>query len=341
MAGRRWLTTLGAVGLVLALATPALAQGNSGGKKGGGGGKKNETVYARQVSIDDNVPANSQLKSDGMERDADGVLNLTSPTPVLYTDHRIVHVDQNMMIIGPYPDKCVGVGLNDAQFDFDRGADPLQRGCNAEFPDDGRTLTIEFKPADRLDANDPARLACERFKFLIETSPGPTWGKGYPDEWQTGFAWNDPNYSPPDLPADPGVPADPGLGCKVTPSAAGIITEPGSSQVTANVQFYADPFATVKTKVKGKTTEVEPTTIRLNINFRIDRQYEGEPNAWQIKSQDSDLPISKDLTNDDVRTISADEQLFDLCLAGAGNGCVAIGFKLPLQIRYERFEVAQ
>ncbi len=249
MAGRRWLTTLGAVGLVLALATPALAQGNSGGKKGGGGGKKNETVYARQVSIDDNVPANSQLKSDGMERDADGVLNLTSPTPVLYTDHRIVHVDQNMMIIGPYPDKCVGVGLNDAQFDFDRGADPLQRGCNAEFPEDGRTLTIELKPANPNDPNDPVHLACDQFRFLIETTPVDTWGAGYPPVWQTGFAWNDPN--------------DLAQGCKVTPAAGGIITDPDSSQVTANAQFYADPFATKK--VKGNTVEVSTTGLNINL----------------------------------------------------------------------------
>ena len=64
MVSRRWLTTLGAVGLTLALATPAMAQGNSG-KKGGGGGKKTETVYARQVSINDAVPANSQLRATG------------------------------------------------------------------------------------------------------------------------------------------------------------------------------------------------------------------------------------------------------------------------------------
>jgi hypothetical protein len=303
--------------VALVLATPVWAQG-----RGGGGGGKNEgPVYARQVSIDD--AASPQLKSDRLERAANGdLIEAIAGVPVFYTDHRIVHVDESMVPVAPFADPCVGVGLNDAQFDFDRGADPYETGCNAAFPSDGRTFTIELRPADPGDyPNDPVHVACAQFSFLIESTPVAVWGSGYPSEWQTGFSWIDSN--------------DPAQGCTVTPSVGGIITDPDSSQVTANAQFYADPFATVK--IKGKSSDVEQTG--LNINFRIDRQVPGAANQWQIRSQDADLPVTKDPANDNVRTISADQQLFDLCLAGGG--CVAIGFKLPLQIRYERVEVAQ
>ena len=338
IASRQWLTTLGAIGLALAVATPTLAQGNGGGKKGGGG-KKIETVYARQVSIDD--AASGQLKSDGKVRLASGDLcdpadpaadeecKEAAGAAVIYQDHRIVLQDSAGNIVGPYSDRCVGVGGNDKQFKFDRGAEPYETNCNVAFPGDGRTLTIVFKPANPADPHyqDPVFDVCNQFRFLIETSPQDYWGPSVsPSEWGTRFAWNDPGTGEAPIP-------DEAQGCSVTLATGGIVTDSGHA-FTASLQFWADPWETQK--IKGQVVEL--TEHNLNINFRVDRPYPGAPGNWQVKSQQWDLDLSIDKTNNDVRTISADQQLFDLCL---GSGCVAFGFTLPLQIRYERIKVPQ
>jgi hypothetical protein len=325
MASRRWWTTLGAIGLAFALALPVMAQGRGGGNGGGGGGKKDpDPVWARQVSIDD--AASAQLESDGRLRLEDGTLGYaTAGDPVVYQDHRVVHVDDNMMPVGPWPDRCVGVRLNDKQFDFDQGADPYLRNCNEAFPADGRTVTLVFLPEEPLDVNDPVHTVCDQFAYLIETAPVDTWGPAFPSQWQTGFEWIDPG--------------DTTQGCRLTPAPGPVITDPGAQRRTGNVQFWADPWETEK--VRGKVVQL--TEGNLNVNFVVDRQFPGvNDNYWQVRSQQWDLPITvdpSDPTNDNARMMSADEQLFDLCLAG--QGCVAFGFKLPLRIIYRRFEVAQ
>jgi len=272
------------------------------------------------VSID--AASSAQLQSDGQVRLADGTLaEAPAGVPVAYQDHRIVHLDENGLPVGPWADRCVGSRLNDKQFDLDQGADPYLSNCNEVFPEDGRTVTLVFVPEDPSDGNDPVHAVCEQFRFLLETSPAAAWGSSFPSAWQTGFAWN--------------VPSDAAQGCRVTLATGSIITDPEASRQTSNVQLWADPWETQK--VKGKVVEL--TEADLNINFVVDREFPGADNSWQIKSQQADLPITEDPMDDEVRTISATDQLFDLCLAGGE--CVASGFKLPLQIIYRRFEVAQ
>ena len=312
---RRWAMVIGVTSLTLALAAPALAQGRGGGRGGGGGGGGGGgTAAARQVSIDAGI--SGALKSDGLVRLSDGQLAPAGTGPVYYVDHRITHQDAGGMIVGPYADRCVGSG--DGVFDLDRGStdgdDGDFSGCNATYPGDGRTFTVVF---DAAVSGDAVHDVCAQFSWLGDTNPTDDMGTGYAS-WQTAFAWID---------------GDPAKGCEVTPSAGGIITEPGSSQITANAKLIINPFAT--DKVKGKHQNA--TARSLEINFRIDRRSPGEPNAWQIKSQADNVEI--ETVSDDVRIVRSTTQTFDLCLSG-NNGCFAFDFTMPLEVRYERFEVA-
>jgi hypothetical protein len=308
---------IGIVAVALLATMPAWAQQGKGRGKPGG----SNTVMARQVTIDDDLSA--QLESDGMMRDGSGAL-VAAPqnAAVVYQDHRLTFMDAMSMPTAPYPDPCVGT--NDNQFDFDRGADPNQTNCNIApgFEGHGRTFTLIFLPAEPQDEADPVHEVCNQFAFVAETAPGPVWGAAY-EVWGTTFEWNGP-----DDPEDPGYRMQ---GCRVTPSTGGIVTDLDSTQLTANAQLYGDPFAEPKRGKKGGGG----SGMSLNINFRVDRQYPGEPNQWQVKSQEANLEVTVDENDPDVRIVTATDQLFDLC---RGSTCVE-GFQLPLRIVYRRYEV--
>ena len=228
--------------------------------------KPPQTEFAAQVKIDDSIVGN-QLKSDGLIRedpsildaDFDGFGDLTGPNiglPIFYQDHRI----GDDLSMGPFPDPCVGARFGDGgsvQFDLDRGNANtegfLGKNCNVVldyttdppslFADDpatplgeadGRTVTLEFIP-ETADEGDPAKCACDHFKFLLETSPESEWGAG--TTWGTEFKWIDVLD-----PEDENDTYDESLGCRVTPSAGAILSD-GFNQ-TANVGFFSHPFKT-------------------------------------------------------------------------------------------------
>ncbi len=354
---KRTLLLVTTVLIVAALAIPqagavASQQAVAAAAKKGKPPKDPEPVFAIQMAISDPTGGN-QLKGDGLDRqdpsmdaDGDGFGDLTGAFPgldIFYQDHRID-------LDGPYADPCVGSrhGTDDGfvQVDLDRGnvdvGGFLGKNCNVAldyttdppslFADDpttteldeadGRTFTLEFVsggPLDpnNLDLNDPVHCVCHQFRYLADDDPDEEiWGAGA--QWGTGFKWTS-------------------NGCSVTLSTAGVVTDDDASRHTANAIFSGLPFKTAAKK-KGKPGPTSGgLTTDLDISFRADRRVPGDLRNYIVESQQEDLPITG---ADDIRTITATDQLFDLWLRGApGNSPACSGFKLPLQIKFQRFDV--
>ena len=143
MTGNRWLATIGAIGLVLALATPALVQGQKPDKPGKGGKDKEEEIDAGNVMIQDGIVAPgfaSRLGSDFRRRNLDGELEPplgeVGVFPNAVYQSRLMPYDdvrqppfENLH----HPDPCVDFHLDErtglVRADFDAGAGDAFRNC--------------------------------------------------------------------------------------------------------------------------------------------------------------------------------------------------------------------
>ena len=343
------LICVGATGLMLAITTPAMAQG----KNGGGGGKPPKdqdppTVSVAQLTLVDSflMLGLEGLFSDGQLRtsidsdfDTFGDLAVPPPFPaeVIYQDRRI-----SLAQSGAAPDPCSGFSIVTSRSnagrvwaDLDRGegraSDPPDsssfRDCTIfedltlppivptetqRFLNDARTITVVF---DKTESG--GQCACTAFSFLADVN-------GAPEIMITGFPANTMFVQ--DLST-----------CSLTLAKGRIETDSLVPPRTSNPRIIAYPFKELKGKNAGPATE---TTF--SILFVVDKAPDGVSNHWAIHSQEEDIAIAVDDPNTRTIRSTPNQQLFNLQHVNVdtgGDDPTCSGFTMPFQIKYKRFEV--
>lgn len=311
----------------------AMPRGDAGaiqkGKgKGGGGGE--DTILVGKLTLHD-LFAGAALLSDGKERtqpdtDNDDFLELVgSMDPgglVFYQDHRIAFDDPDNPV---HPDPCTQLNITDGGPNAGRARALLNfSNCsvdNPQYANDARTFTLVFD-RNQGDFNDPTEggsCACDQFTYLIDSSGNPA--PMYNGEPAKTLFVDDPDTET----------------CTLTPAAGAIETDSENNR-TGSQQFIAYPYEDLMGKKGKNRSQSVPGFTTVHINFRTDRLVAGDPNGWLLWSQEESILI--DFTTDpDERVVTANNDLFDLALAGNLNPPRCANVRMTFWTTFKRFAV--
>ena len=316
--------------IVVAFAMPRSDAGAiQKGKGKGGGGEK--TILVGKLTLHD-LFAGAALLSDGKERtqadsDIDGFLELAGSTDpgglVFYQDHRIAFDDPDNPV---HPDPCTQLNITDGGTNGGRARALLNfSSCsvdNPQYANDARTFTLVFD-RNQGDPNDPTEggsCACDQFTYLIDSSGNPTpMYNGEPAK--TLFVDNPVTET-----------------CTLTPAAGAIETDSENNR-TGSQQFIAYPYEDLMGKKGKNRSQSVPGFTTVHINFRTDRLVAGDPNGWLLWSQEESILIDLTADDPDDRVVTADNDLFDLALAGNLDPPRCANVEMSFQATFKRFTV--
>jgi len=325
---RTRLLVVAVVLAVLAFALPPSSSTAFQGQGKKGGKNKVETVPVAQLTLHDGHPG-TRLFSDGKQRyfvdsDEDGIMELYPSTHpeglVIYQDYRILFDEDS----GAHPDPCSLFNIEGSGPQAGRARALLDaQACsviNPAFTNDARVFTLVF------DRDDPAGdCACDRFRYLVQVEPDEN-GDLVPAIMYNNVDRARTKY------------VEGATTCSLTVAAGAIVTD-SDHNLTSSPQIVAFPYEDLQSTKGRKAGQSVAGKTTVHINFRTDRANAGEPNGWQLVSQEEDIPIDPDPadpSNLDTRIVTSGPQFYDLVLGGSTE-CSDI--TMPFKMTFKRFEV--